>query len=183
MRSRTLRGQVAGRPNRSDAVDAAIPFFLNASLDRVLILLLHIWSAVDVLEGIGILGGSPCAGGGLLARPIPSFEPWVNWLLPMNCCSSTRCSPQHSAYQWLRPYLVPPSPFSVCDPSITAHGSGILVEPSIVDAHFRKSWKPFFLREENQVSRRTLFFSSSIMVGCAPYFQRRVLINIVRVAW
>ena len=49
-------------------------------------------------------------------------------------------------YQWLRPDLVPPAPYLVCDPRHTPGGSGILVQPSVIDAQFRKAWMPFFRR-------------------------------------
>ena len=47
-------------------------------------------------------------------------------------------------YKWLRPDLVPPAPYLVCDPKQTPGGSGILVQPSLIDAQFRKAWMPFF---------------------------------------
>ena len=33
-------------------------------------------------------------------------------------------------YRWLRPDLVPPAPYLVCDPKLTPGGSGVLVQPS-----------------------------------------------------
>ena len=47
-------------------------------------------------------------------------------------------------FQWLRPDLVPPAPYLVCDPKQTPGGSGILVQPSLIDAQFRKAWMPFY---------------------------------------
>ena len=32
-------------------------------------------------------------------------------------------------YRWLRPDLVPPAPYLVCDPFQTPGGSGVLVQP------------------------------------------------------
>ena len=51
-------------------------------------------------------------------------------------------------FHWLRPDLVPPAPYLVCDPKQTPGGSGILVQPSLIDAQFRKAWMPFFRRGE-----------------------------------
>ena len=34
----------------------------------------------------------------------------------------------------------------VCCPSVTAGGSGVLVEPSAIDEQFRRAWMPFFCR-------------------------------------
>ena len=50
--------------------------------------------------------------------------------------------------QWLRSDLVPPAPYLVCDPKQTPGGSGTLVQPSPIDAQFRKAWMPFFRRGE-----------------------------------
>ena len=36
----------------------------------------------------------------------------------------------------------------VCDPSVTAGGSGILVEPHAIDEQFRRAWMPFFCRRD-----------------------------------
>ena len=51
-------------------------------------------------------------------------------------------------YKYLRPDLVPPAPYLICDPKQTPGGSGILVQPSLIDAQFRKAWMPFFRRGE-----------------------------------
>ena len=53
-------------------------------------------------------------------------------------------------YQWLRADLVPPAPYLVCDPLQTPGGSGILVQPALIDAQFRKAWMPFFRRGERE---------------------------------
>ena len=49
-------------------------------------------------------------------------------------------------YQWLRPEFVPPVPYLVCKPQDSPNGSGILVQPALIDAHFRKAWMPYFRR-------------------------------------
>ena len=64
---------------------------------------------------------------------------WRNWILE---------DPLVHPYRWLRSDLVPPAPFLVCDPEGTVDGSGILVEPSAIDAEFRKAWMPFFCRKD-----------------------------------
>ena len=53
-------------------------------------------------------------------------------------------------YQWLRPDLVPPAPYLVCNPKQTPGLSGILVQPALIDAQFRKAWMPFFRRGERE---------------------------------
>ena len=49
-------------------------------------------------------------------------------------------------YRWLRPDLVPPAPFLQCEPRLTPDGSGVLSDPSQIDAEFRKAWLPYFCR-------------------------------------
>ena len=53
-------------------------------------------------------------------------------------------------FQWLRSDLVPPAPYLVCDPNQTLGCSGILVQPSPIDAQFRKAWMPFFRSGERE---------------------------------
>ena len=48
--------------------------------------------------------------------------------------------------KWLRPDLVPPAPFSQCDPLVTPGGSGVLAGPGRIDEEFRKAWLPYFCR-------------------------------------
>ena len=48
--------------------------------------------------------------------------------------------------KWLRPDLVPPSPFLQCQPHLTAGGSGVLADPARIDEEFRKDWLPYFCR-------------------------------------
>ena len=43
-------------------------------------------------------------------------------------------------YRWLRPDLVPPSPFLQCDPEDTVGGSGVIADPALIDAKFREAW-------------------------------------------
>ena len=74
-----------------------------------------------------------------IARRDASILSWKRWL---NEDLSSR------PFQWLRPDLVPPAPYLVCDPKQTPGGSGILVQPSLIDAQFRKAWLPFFRRGE-----------------------------------
>ena len=54
-------------------------------------------------------------------------------------------------YQWLRPEFVPPAPYLVCKPQDSPNGSGILVQPALIDAHFRKAWMPYFRRDGHPV--------------------------------
>ena len=73
------------------------------------------------------------------ARRDAAILSWKRWL---NEDFSSR------PFHWLRPDLVPPAPYLVCDPKQTPGGSGILVQPSLIDAQFRKAWMPFFRRGE-----------------------------------
>ena len=49
-------------------------------------------------------------------------------------------------YKWLRPDLVPPALFLLCDPLITPGGSRVLAGPARVDKEFRKARLPYFCR-------------------------------------
>ena len=49
--------------------------------------------------------------------------------------------------KWLRPDIVPPAEYLVCKIEDSPSGSGILVQPALIDAHFRKAWMPYFWRE------------------------------------
>ena len=60
---------------------------------------------------------------------------WRNWV---------REDPLIHPYKWLRPDLVPPSPFLQCDSHLTPGGSGVLADPSRIDEEFRKAWLPYF---------------------------------------
>ena len=60
--------------------------------------------------------------------------------------SSLREDPLVRPYRWLRPDLVPPSPFLRCDPRLTPCGSGVLAGPDRIDEEFRKVWLPYFCR-------------------------------------
>ena len=70
-----------------------------------------------------------------LARKDAAVLSWKKWL---NEDLSSR------PFHWLWPDLAPPAPYLVCDPKLTPGGSGILVQPSLIDAQFRKAWMPFF---------------------------------------
>ena len=72
------------------------------------------------------------------ARRESSLASWKRWLEEDK---SSR------PYKWLRPDLVPPSPYLVCSEDITPYRSGVLVQPALIDGQFRKSWMPFFRRE------------------------------------
>ena len=66
-----------------------------------------------------------------------AIQGWRNWI---------REDPLVHPYRWLRPDLVPPAPFLQCDPRLTPDGSGILSDPTQIDAEFRKAWLPYFCR-------------------------------------
>ena len=67
---------------------------------------------------------------------------WSNWI---------REDLTSRPYKWLRPEFVPPAPYLVCNPQDSPNGSGILVQPALIDAHFRKAWMPYFRREGHPV--------------------------------
>ena len=71
------------------------------------------------------------------SRRDKAVQGWRAWLLE---------DPLVRPYQWLRPDLVPPSPFLQCDPKDTPDGSGILADPALIDAKFREAWMPYFCR-------------------------------------
>ena len=54
---------------------------------------------------------------------------WRAWILE---------DPLVHPYRWLRPDLVPLSPFLQCDPAATVDGSGVISGPSLVDQKFRE---------------------------------------------
>ena len=68
-------------------------------------------------------------------RQSSRFQAWSNWI--REDLTSRLC-------QWLRPEFVPPAPYLVCKPQDSPNGSGMLVQPALVDAHFRKAWMPYF---------------------------------------
>ena len=59
---------------------------------------------------------------------------WKAWVLE---------DPLVHPYRWLRPDLVPPSPFLQCSPCETP---GVLADPGLIDAKFREAWMPYFCR-------------------------------------
>ena len=54
-------------------------------------------------------------------------------------------------FQWLRPEFVPAALYLVCKPQDSPNQSGILVQPALIDAHFRKAWMPYFRRDGHPV--------------------------------
>ena len=66
-----------------------------------------------------------------------AIRSWRGWL---------REDPLVRPYRWLRPDLVPPSPFLRCDPRLIRGGSGVLASPDRIDEEFRKVWLPYFCR-------------------------------------
>ena len=68
---------------------------------------------------------------------------WRAWILE---------DPLVHPYRWLRPDLVPPSPFLQCDPAGTIDGSGVLSYPSLIDQKFREAWLPYRCRSVRGVA-------------------------------
>ena len=68
---------------------------------------------------------------------------WRAWILE---------DPLVHPYRWLRPDLVPPSPFLQCDPAATVDGSGVISDPSLFDQKFREAWLPYFCRSVRGVA-------------------------------
>ena len=62
---------------------------------------------------------------------------WRAWILE---------DPLVHPYRWLRPDLVPPSPFLQCDPASAVNSLGVLSDPSLIDQKFREAWLPYFCR-------------------------------------
>ena len=75
-------------------------------------------------------------------RQTSRLQAWSNWIW-----EDLTSHP----YQWLRPEFVPPASYLVCKPHDFPNGSGILVQPSLIDAHFRKAWMPYFRRDGHPV--------------------------------
>ena len=73
----------------------------------------------------------------VLHRRDEAVRGWRNWV---------REDPLIHPYKWLRPDLVPPSPFLQCDAHLTPSGSGVLADPARIDEEFRKAWLPYFCR-------------------------------------
>ena len=69
-------------------------------------------------------------------------------------------------YRWLRPDLVPPSPFLQCDPGDTPDGSGVLADPVLIDANFREAWMPYFCRSGIGAADLDVFSAEVEGVGC-----------------
>ena len=66
-----------------------------------------------------------------------AIREWRNWI---------REDPLVHPHRWLRPDLVPPSPFLQCELHLTPDGSVVLADPNQIDAEFRKAWLPYFCR-------------------------------------
>ena len=60
-------------------------------------------------------------------RQSSRLQAWSNWI--REDLTSRPC-------QWLRPEFVPPAPYLVCTPQDSPNGSGILVQPALIDATF-----------------------------------------------
>ena len=71
-------------------------------------------------------------------RQTSRFQAWSNWI---------RENLTSRPYQWLRPEFVPPASYPVCEPQDSPNGSGILVQPALIDAYFRKAWMPHVRHE------------------------------------
>ena len=70
-------------------------------------------------------------------RKEKAVQGWKAWILE---------DPLVHPYRWLRPDLVPPSPFLQCHPSETPDGSGVVADPGLIDAKFREAWMLYFCR-------------------------------------
>ena len=60
-------------------------------------------------------------------RQTSRCQAWSNWI---------REDLTSRPYQWLRPEFVPPAPYLVCKSHDSPNGSGLLVQPALIDAHF-----------------------------------------------
>ena len=75
-------------------------------------------------------------------RQTTKLQAWSNWF---------REDLSSHPHQWLRLDFVPPAPYLVRKPDDSSNGSGILVQPALIDAHFREAWMPCFRREVHPV--------------------------------
>ena len=76
------------------------------------------------------------------SRQSARLQAWSNWI---------REDLTSHPYLWLRLEFVSPAPYLVCKPQDSPNGSGILVQPALIDAYFRKAWMPYFRREGHPV--------------------------------
>ena len=83
---------------------------------------------------------------------------WKAWILE---------DPSSHPYRWLRPDLIPPSPFLQCDPGDTVDGSGVIADPALIDAKFREAWMPYFSRS-SRGSADLDDFSQEVAGGWLP---------------
>ena len=67
--------------------------------------------------------------------------------------------------------FVPPAPYLVCKPVESPYVSGILVQPALIDAHFRKAWMPNFRRRVARTHGRS-FLCEAAMAGHGMRLQR-----------
>ena len=86
-----------------------------------------------------------------------AIRSWRSWL---------REDPLVRLYRWLRPDLVPPSPFLRCDPRFTPGGSGVWASPDRIDEEFRKAWLPYFCRSRQREASLEEF--NAEVVGWLP---------------
>ena len=88
---------------------------------------------------------------------------WRNWV---------REDPMIHPYKWLRPDLIPPSPFLQCDACLTPSGSGVLSDPSRIDEEFRKAWLPYFCRSgQRDTSLEEFSFEVEGWLPLLPVFE------------
>ena len=113
-------------------------FFINSSLAPFLRFRRRFVSVCNVLKGIKVHGFSEARISALLSRwhavvrmgptgPVTSFETWTHWI-----------PPDLHGFKKLQARRLP-------------NGSGILVQPALIDAHFRKAWMPYFRRDGHPV--------------------------------
>ena len=150
-RTRLVGGRAPGRVYRPAG---AGEYFVNSSLSPVLLFRRRLSSVGDVLKGIRRHGFSTARWAAVCrhvasARRDAASLAWKRWL---HEDLSSR------PYQLLRPDLGLPAPYLVCDPKQTPGGCGILVQPGLIDAQFRKAWMPFFRRGERDPVTSSDFF-------------------------
>ena len=80
--------------------------------------------------------------------------PWFLCTYRFHTESSSRLkgysTPSHPS-NWLRLDYVLPALYLVCKPVDAPHGSGIAVQPALIDAHVRRAWMPYFRRDGHPV--------------------------------
>ena len=98
-------------------------------------------------------------------RKASRLQAWSNWI---------REDLSSHPYKWLRPVFVLAAAYLVCKPGDSPDDSGIRVQLSLIDAHLRKAWMPYFRREDHSVVAPQAFLafggrspSASYGSGCA----------------